>query len=363
MKNSEFTASIDYFTSVEKSGRVSWQSPSNLAIIKYWGKHGIQLPQNPSLSITLSEAITTTLVTYTFDKKIKALSLDFLFKGAKNDAFRERTMNFLNSLQVYFPFLANIHLSINSKNSFPHSSGIASSASSMSALALCLCDIEQELLISDELITNSEFLRNASFISRLGSGSAARSVYPSFALWGKTNCMEGSSDIYAIPIKEYHDIYNGLRNDILIVSKSEKSVSSSKGHELMKTNAYAQSRFSQAYERIGDLSEYLRSGDIWDFGNLLESEALTLHALMMASSPSYVLLEPETIRVINAIRTFRIETNIPVFFSLDAGPNVHVISIENDRSQVKNLLDELKNYTQDGEILYDKLGNGPKRIL
>ena len=358
MNLSQFIPTYNTADFQKSSGQVAWKSPSNLAIVKYWGKHGNQLPRNPSLSITLSEAVTNTKISFDFDRGRPSMELDFLFEGKENIAFKTRVENFLNSISTYLPFLTHSRLEINSENSFPHSSGIASSASSMSALALCLCAIENQLQRS--LIDSSFFNRKASFISRLGSGSACRSVCPYFGLWGS---LDGdSSDIYAVPIEEFHADFLTLRNDILIVSRSEKAVSSTAGHKLMENNIYAAKRFDQAYKRTVDLMSILANGNIELFGEMLESEALTLHALMMASSPSYMLIEPNTVNVINEIRQFRKERGVPVYFSLDAGPNVHIISFSKDRNDVNSLLESLKEFAVDGKILNDRIGKGASKI-
>ena len=127
-------------------GEVTWKSPSNLALIKYWGKYGMQLPKNPSVSFTLNNAYSSTKIAYkakeTGDQDI---SLDFYFHDEPNEAFGNRVKKYLNNLVDIFPFLRQMHLTVHSQNSFPHSAGIASSASGLSAIALCLCSIEDRL--------------------------------------------------------------------------------------------------------------------------------------------------------------------------------------------------------------------------
>ena len=346
----------------ETSGKVGWQSPSNLAIVKYWGKYGRQLPSNPSLSITLSEAHTRTQIEYEVDNKRKDTEIQFSFEGVENNQFKNRIIKFFSSIEEYLPFLIHSKLVIKTENSFPHSSGIASSASGMSALALCLCSIERELE-PEGLNDKSFFFRKSSFISRLGSGSACRSVYPYFGLWGEADSVKASSNLYATPFEDFDPLFKSLRNDILIVSTKKKSVSSSAGHQLMKDNVYASTRFSQATHRTNELITLLSKGDIAAFGEMLESEALTLHALMMASDPSYLLMEPNTLSAISQIRRFRKEKGIPVYFSLDAGPNIHIISFEDNRSEIEKLLSELEQYAVEGRILKDKIGIGAKRII
>lgn len=120
-----------------EAGSVVWRSPSSIAIIKYWGKYGIQLPKNPSLSLTLASSFTDTQLEYEFKDEAHggAIDLDFFFHQQPNEAFQAKTQAFLESLTPVFPFLKQLRLTIRTGNSFPHSAGIASSASAMSALA------------------------------------------------------------------------------------------------------------------------------------------------------------------------------------------------------------------------------------
>lgn len=343
------------------SGKVGWRSPSNLAIVKYWGKHGVQLPRNPSISFTLNHAYTDTTVAYT-SKSTAGISLDFYFEGKQNEAFKTKIVKFLESITRIFPFLNQLHFTIHSSNSFPHSSGIASSASSMSALALCLCSIERAVF--NGLSHDAEFLQKASFVARLGSGSASRSVYPVMAEWGFSRAYKGSSDLYAIQYAHnVHDIFKTYKDAILLASKGEKAVSSRAGHALMDGNVYAESRYQQARQRCKDLIDILKTGDAHAFGQLAEDEALTLHALMMCSSPSYMLMRPNTLAMIEKIRAYRQETKEPLYFSLDAGPNIHLLYPAAISTQVEQFIKaELVQHCQNGEWIADEVGNGPVRI-
>ena len=344
-------------------GAVSWRSPSNLAIVKYWGKHGRQLPRNPSISLTLETAFTETRLSYEAKKAgDQDISLEFLFHGEPNEAFAEKLKTFLGGVADIFPFLRQMDLKIESGNSFPHSSGIASSASSMSALALCLCSVEDELFGS--LSDDAAFDRKASFVARLGSGSACRSIYPKMALWGKAAEVEGSSDLYAIPFADQvHEVFHHMHDDILIVSRQEKSVSSRAGHSLMEQNPFADPRYQQANRRMHDLLLALRQGDLEAFGRIAESEALALHALMMTSSPSYVLMRPNTLAMLELIREYREESGHPVYFSLDAGPNVHLLYPEEIIHEVRLFVEEqLVPLCEEQFWLQDWAGDGPIQI-
>lgn len=350
-------------TSKNESGEFTWRSPSNLAIVKYWGKHGRQLPRNPSISFTLENAFTDTQLEYGPKKSTEqGIELDFFFHDEPNPAFQKKLVKFLESVADIFPFLRQFAFTIRSGNSFPHSAGIASSASAMSALALCLCSMEEEIFKT--LQDDVEFDKKASFVARLGSGSACRSIYGGLAVWGKMGEVENSSDLYAVPYgDETHEIFKSFHDDILLVSTGEKSVSSTAGHALMEDNIYATPRFQQAGQRMHNLLGALKTGDVETFGNIAENEALTLHAMMMASNPSYILMEPNTIEMIKRIRAYRAETKEPLYFSLDAGPNIHLLYPENIIHNVAPFVEsQLLPLCQDGKMIQDWVGEGPVQV-
>ena len=337
-------------------GKVGWSSPSNIALVKYWGKKGKQIPQNPSISFTLSECRSETFVTY---EKAETFGFRFFFDGKENPAFGAKIEKFLLDYQAFFPFINQLNLKIESRNTFPHSSGIASSASSMSAFVMCLMAIENQIVLKQ-----FDF-QKASYFSRLASGSASRSVFPKMALWGATSCYEGSSDEYAVSLEnDIHPIFKTFCDSILIVSGETKSVSSRAGHALMEGNPYAPARYAQANENIKNLLAALKSGDLDTFVNITESEALQLHALMMCSNPSYILMKPNTLKLIDEIRKFREETKIPMCFTLDAGPNVHLLYPESESKTVEEFVDVvLSFYCADNRWIDDRVGDGPKKLL
>ena len=340
-------------------GKVGWASPSNIALVKYWGKKGKQIPQNPSISFTLSECRSETFVSF---EKANHFSFRFFFDGKENPAFGAKIEKFLVDHQAFFPFINQLSLTVESQNTFPHSSGIASSASSMSAFVMGLMEIES-LLTGPS--TGSGTLTKASYFSRLASGSAARSVFPKMALWGATPYYDGSSDEYAVSLEnDIHPVFKTYRDAILIVSGETKSVSSRAGHALMEGNPYAPARYAKANENIKDLLAALQSGDLDTFIQLTESEALQLHALMMCSNPSYILMKPNTLNLVNKIREFREETHIPLCFTLDAGPNVHLLYPESEAEKVESFIkNELVNYCDQSRWIADRVGDGPKKLL
>jgi diphosphomevalonate decarboxylase len=342
-----------------KSGTIGWSCPSNIALIKYWGKKPIQIPMNPSLSLTLTEARTITKISYTYKPESRVQNLHFTFEGKEAPTFEQRIRKYIDSILPLIPCLSNTSLEIESENTFPHSSGIASSASAMGALALCLVQLEEEVTGSKN---HDQFWQKASLIARLGSGSASRSIYPQFALWGETEGYKLSSDQYAIPISGFHNSFVNLRDSILIVESGQKRVSSSAGHALMDANPYAKSRFKQARHNLDLLLAALKNGN-WDqFITLMEEEALSLHAMMMTSKPGYLLMQAGTLSILHRIREFRRDTGYKLGFTLDAGANVHLLYPETEAAQVDRFIHaELMAYCENGKVIKDKMGPGPQK--
>jgi diphosphomevalonate decarboxylase len=339
------------------AGEVAWSCPSNIAIVKYWGKRPVQLPMNPSLSLTLREAVTVTRLQYRYDPETVHPGITFTFKGDASSPFGDRVTGFIGSLEKIMPCLAHTRLHITSENNFPHSSGIASSASGMAALSMCLVSLEGRIRGT---AGQPEMLKKASFLARLGSGSACRSIYPGFVLWGASDAWPGSSDEFAIPVTGFHPSFRGIRDAILIIEPGQKKVSSSTGHRLMDTNPYAQTRFQQARTNLSALKPILSEGS-WDgFIGIMEEEALSLHAMMMTSRPGYLLMEPGTLSILNAIRKYRNETGTRLGFTLDAGANVHLLYDAVQEGMVNDFIDtELKRYCENNRVIRDRMGDGP----
>lgn len=342
-------------------GKVSWSSPSNIALVKYWGKYGNQLPQNPSLSFTLTNCATTTHLSFKPKERNDQFSFSFLFEGEEQLSFHPKMQAFFERIKTFCPYLLEHELSISSSNSFPHSSGIASSASSMSALALSLLSIEEQGV---GFSSQERFNQKASFLARLGSGSAARSIQGPMMSWGETTSIQGSSQEFATCIdQEVHPVFRNYQDTILIIDKGQKKVSSTLGHQLMENHPYATSRFEQAHLHMGRLMAILANGEVEDFMQLVELEALTLHALMMASNPYFVLMQPNTLAVLNKIWAFREATKLPLCFTLDAGANVHLLYPEEHKNSIGAFIaSDLAPFCEAGQYIEDQVGTGAKKL-
>ena len=344
----------------DTTGEIVWHSPSNIALVKYWGKRNRQIPENPSLSFTLRNAISKTSVKYQHNKN--GLNINFTFEGKHNQAFGLRIEKFLANMLPEYPWLNELELQIDSSNTFPHSAGIASSAAAMSSLALCIQTIKYNL--EGRETGTDEFYKESSNFARLASGSASRSVYGGFTTWGEIKSYESSSDLYASKLPgDIDKSFKEIQDAILIIDSGEKQVSSSKGHALMQDHPFARARFQQANDNILLMMNALKEGN-WDaFIEITELEAMTLHALIMSSASGVTLLRPSTLTAIEKIRKFRKQHGVPVCFTLDAGPNIHLLYPENSKNQVVDFINaELAMLCQGGKWIDDGVGPGPVLI-
>ncbi|WGF93149.1 diphosphomevalonate/mevalonate 3,5-bisphosphate decarboxylase family protein [Aequorivita marisscotiae] len=342
------------------SGTVSYQAPSNIALVKYWGKYGEQLPMNASVSFTLKNCNTKTILSF---KKKDSNGFDFevYLDGHREISFEPKILKFFERVEAYLPFLKDFQFKIETANSFPHSSGIASSASGMSALALCLMDMERQMQPD---IPKDYFIEKASFLARLGSGSACRSIEGPLIVWGEHPEINGSSNYFGtkFPFK-VHENFKNYQDTILLVDKGEKQVSSTLGHNLMVEHPFAVQRFRQAKDNLSKLISVFKNGDISQFVKIVESEALSLHAMMLTSMPYFILMKPNTLEIINRIWKFRNNTNSQVCFTLDAGANVHMLYPEVEKDTVLHFIKtELAQFCKNAEFIKDEVGCGAEKL-
>jgi len=344
----EFTGNKNYSISTQT---VVSSCPSNIALIKYWGKYKNQIPANPSISYTLNNCKTNTSMKFLADEEF---AVQTFLAGNEEPKFAEKIEKYFRNIEEYLPWILKGKYIIKTENTFPHSSGIASSASGFGAVAKCLMELEQQF----SGIQDCDFkIRKASFLARLGSGSACRSLYDGLVVWGTTKEVEDSSDLYAVqyPNDEIHEVFRHFNDWVLLIHEGEKSVSSTVGHGLMNTNPYAERRFQEAHENFAALKMILKNGDMPNFIKLVEHEALTLHAMMMMSDPAFILMKTGTLAVINKIWDFRRETGLPLFFTLDAGANVHLLfPADKGEDQIKEfIVKELLQFTQNNGVVKD----------
>jgi diphosphomevalonate decarboxylase len=333
----------------------SWSAPSNIALVKYWGKKsGLQLPANPSVSLTLSHCHTKAKVSLV-SKSNKPVTV--IFEGQEKPEFLPKIENFFGNICDELNFLNDYSVVIESSNTFPHSSGIASSAASMAAISLCLVSLENKVLGN---INSTLDLNRVSSFARIGSGSACRSLFSGAASWGQYEDQGSDEFAHKVSLDESLET---IQNKILIIDGGVKKVSSTVGHKLMDGHKFGQARYNQAVLNWKNSLIYLEEGK-WDLlGSIIEEEALALHAMMMTSSPSFLLMEPNSIAAINEVREFRKISKVPLYFTLDAGPNLHLLYPIKYKSEVDLFFkDNLERLCHEDRSIDDFIGEGPREL-
>lgn len=344
------------FTKIPKKssineGKISSTCGSNIALIKYWGKYKTQIPFNPSISFTLKKSNTKTQLEF---KKSNKFLVKVFLDNKENKIFSTKIKDYFIKIQKILPFITNYSYYIKTHNTFPHSSGIASSASGFGAIAKLLIKMRKFLFPNIKFLDE---LQEASFLARLGSGSACRSIYKGLVIWGKSNEILGSSNEYAIEYPgEINQVFKSYYDTILLIHEGSKSISSSIGHSLMNDNLYSKLRFKHANKNLKKLIPIIKNGNLNEFNKLIENEAFFLHAMMMISHPSYILMKPNTLACIEIISNFKKQTQIPLGFTLDAGANIHLLYPKKDKDYIhKFIKNELLQYTSNGKCIYDQV--------
>ncbi|MFW5706888.1 MAG: diphosphomevalonate/mevalonate 3,5-bisphosphate decarboxylase family protein [Bacteroidota bacterium] len=336
-------------------GKISYSSPSNIAIIKYWGKQpGNQIPMNPSVSMTLDKCRSFTTIEYEV-KELCEPSLEVYFAGSRATDIEAKLQKWFDKIAGIFPWLSCARLRIETRNNFPHSAGIASSASGMSALAMCLSGIDEH--IGHEGKHTKEFHSN---IARLGSGSASRSVTGPWVLWGESKFFPGSANDHVINIPDIHADFVYLHDTIIVVDKQPKSISSRQGHSLMDAHPYRSGRIKQTEDNLSRLTQALKTGDWNTFSLITENEALSLHALMLASEGGMMLWRGDTIEWMHFLRQQRQKTGIPLTFTLDAGANIHLLYPPWVHKEIVQILAAAP--VGSIEFIHDHTGTGPEKL-
>lgn len=214
-----------------------------------------------------------------------------------------------------------------SKNNFPADAGIASSASAFSALALAASKAAG-LDIS---------LRELSILARFGSGSACRSVVDGFAEWKKGRDNQTSFAVQLAPPEHWE-----LGDVVVVVSKEKKKASSTEGHAAAITSPHYKTRIIELRTRIKDLRKVLLKKQFERLGQLLEEEAVSLHMVAMTSNPPIFYWNEGTMEVMRFLHQIR-ERGLFGFFTMDAGPNIHVICRQKDMEKINRQVKKLKN--------------------
>lgn len=312
----------------------------NIALIKYWGNRdpGLRLPANSSLSMTLGGLTTHTRVAFSPELQADSFQLD---GEPASPAALQRASGHLDLLRAEAG--VDLYAAVESHNDFPHGAGIASSASGFAALTMAAS-------AALDLPTEARFLSRT---ARRGSGSACRSIFGGYVQW---NAADRDEDSFAEPIAppEHWELHDW----IAVISKEEKAVGSTRGHELAETSPLQATRVRQAPVRLDECRRALMERDFGTLAAVVELDSDLMHAVMMTSSPPLLYWLPGTLAVMRRIRELRSD-GLPVCYTLDAGPNVHCIC---PSEHSEKLSGELRALDHVAELLHATPG-GPARLV
>lgn len=278
----------------------------NIAFIKYWGNRddALRIPANGSLSMNLAGLETRTRVV--FDPDLTAD--EFTLNGkAQGGAALVRVSGFLDLVRSMASM--RLYARVESSNNFPTGAGIASSAAAFAALALAASQAAG--LNLDE--------RALSRLARRGSGSAARSIPPGFVEW-QAGTDDGDSFAFSIAPPQHWE----LVDCIAIVDAAHKATVSSAGHGLADTSPLQATRLQDAGRRLDVCRQAIKNRDFEALTHIVEQDCLMMHAVMMTSDPPLYYWTPATLDIIQQVLVWRRE-GLEVCFTIDAGPNVHLL--------------------------------------
>ncbi len=312
----------------------------NIAFCKYWGNRdeALRLPVNGSISMNLEGLFTRTTVHFQPGLPFDELVINGHAVTGKG---LERVSSLLNLVRARAGI--EMRAKVSSENNFPSGAGIASSASSFAALALASAAAAGLDLSEAEL----------SRLARRGSGSACRSVPGGFVEWRVGTTDE---DSYAVSIAP-PDYWN-LADCVVVVSAGHKAIGSTEGHALAPTSPLQAARVADAPRRLDLCRRAILERDFLALANIIELDSDMMHAVMMTSQPALFYWKPATLTVMEAVRSWRAD-GLQVAYTIDAGPNVHVICPQSEMNTVKSLLRQISAVNQ---VLSATVG-GPARLI
>lgn len=316
------------------------QASPNIAFIKYWGNRDnvLRLPMNGSISMNLDGLYTRTTVSFQ-----PSLPFDELIING-----HEVTGPGLDRVSYILDIvrgLANVNerAEIMTENNFPTGTGIASSASAFAALALAGSKAAGLDLSEKDL----------SRLARRGSGSAARSIPGGFVEW---QAGESEEDCFAFSIAEAD--HWKLVDCVAIVSSAHKKTGSTEGHSIAPTSPLQAARVADAARRLDICRNAILNCDFDAFASIVELDSDMMHSVMMTSMPALHYWKPASIEVMNQVRAWRVE-GIPACYTVDAGPNVHVICPDTEAHVIEKRLREIAGVEN---VLVARAG-GPAKIV
>lgn len=311
---------------------------ANIALVKYWGRSDsrLNIPLNDSVSMTKCGTDGVKLQSHTTIEFSEKYTDDTAFldgnpvsgvgcqvsgnKCQLSGRSFERVLAVVNPLRKKAN--CNLHFKMASKNDFPTQSGLASSAAGFAALAAATADALKLKLTKEELST----------YARLGSGSACRSIHGGFVQWHKGTSHETS---FAEQICKPNDFQ--MNAVIAIVSEEKKEVTSDAGHESSPTSPLNEMRVQKSQEHAVQVKKAILDNDFSTAGKIAEQSCMMMHSVMLTSKPPLLYWTADTGKIIKKVHQAR-ENGLECYFTIDAGPNVHVLCRPEKVDEIQKML-------------------------
>ncbi|GAB4480894.1 MAG: diphosphomevalonate decarboxylase [Anaerolineales bacterium] len=311
----------------------------NIAFCKYWGNRdaALRLPVNGSISMNLDGLFTKTTVRFCQQPE-DSLSINGSPVSGKG---LERVSAILSLVRQAAGI--SLQAEVISENNFPTGAGIASSAAAFAALALA-ATAAAGLNWPEAQISR---------LARLGSGSASRSVPAGFVEWKMGSGDEDSYAVSIAPPKHW-----ALADCVAIVAAGHKATGSSEGHALAPSSPLQAARVADAPRRLEICRRAILERNFPAFAEIIEQDSDLMHAVMMTSRPALFYWKPATLAVMESVRAWRAD-GLPAAYTIDAGPNVHVLCPQSEMTRVAALLREIPGVSQ---VLTASIG-GAARLL
>lgn len=325
--------------------KVTVRTHPDIALIKYWGKKNkaLRLPANGSLSVVLEALHTTTTVEFDLSLTADQVQIGGQVEAGEVSRASQHLQRVRELAKDKGLLNQDIFARVVSQNNFPTSTGLSSSSSGFAALS-----IAASRALGLELTE-----RELSILARQGSGSACRCVCAGFVEWLDGNNSENS---YAVSIAP-PDLLP-LRDLVVIVSEDKKQLSSSAGHDLAESSPFFVTRQERIGHKLVTLKQALLARDFGRLGELAEAEALEFHSILLTSQPSVLLLYPGTVAVMHLVHRLR-KAGTPVFFTINTGFNIHVLTLAEHEQHVRQQLEQLSEVQQ---VIVSGVAGGPEML-
>lgn len=301
-------------------------APSNIAFTKYWGRKDetLRLPENGSVSMSLSNLLTTTTVEFSRQYTNDQITINGGGPSADGEEGEStRAVKHLDRVRKLAD--TDLKAKVVSQNNFPSGTGLSSSASGFAALTSAAAAAAGLKLSEKEL----------SILARQGSGSACRSIPAGFVEWFDGDTSETS---YAAQI--FSPAYWAIADVVAVVSESKKEVPTSLGQQSARSSPFMKVRLSRMRDKNKLVKNLIKEKKFKEFGELIEQEALELHTIMLTQYPPLIYWTPGTLQIMKLAPHWRKE-GILVYFTINTGQDIHLICSQADVDRVKAKLKEL----------------------